>query len=174
MRFTVPSNMRLRPVSDDDHQWLVTLHNDPLVLQNLTHPQPITFEHHLRWWSQVKDDVHQLRLIFTVNYERVGAAKFYDIDHHNSCCVLGGDIHKDHRGKGYAKCMWALMLNKCFDDVRLHRVSLTTAEYNTVAQRVYSSLGFKYEGRLTQSLFRDGKYHDQICAYMLKDDWSSP
>ena len=163
--------MQLRPVEDSDHSWLVELHNDPEVLYNLTHPQSITMEQHLAWWGKVSQDQRQLRLVFVVDNARVGFAKFYDIDHTNNNCVLGGDIHRDFRGRGLAKHMWTLMLQRCFEEMSLNRVSLTTAEYNEVGKHVYQKLGFKEEGRLTQSLYRDNQYWDQICMYMLREDW---
>lgn len=168
----IPSTrMQLRAVQDDDHKWLVELHNDPEVLRNLTHPEPITMAQHMLWWENTKIKQDQLRLIFTVDGERVGFTKFYDIDRTNRSCVLGADIHKDHRGKGYAKDMWAMMLNVSFFSLRLHRVGLTTAEFNAIGQRVYRGIGFKEEGRLVKSLLRDEAFHDQICMYMLVDDW---
>lgn len=169
----IPStSMQLRPVQDDDHGWLVELHNDPEVLRNVTHPEPITMEQHMAWWdSNIRGNSKQLRMIFTVEGQRVGFTKFYDIDRTNRCCALGADIHKDHRGKGLAKSMWAMMLNVSFIAIQLHRVSLTTAEFNTVGQRVYRGLGFKDEGKLVQSLYRDGSFHDQLCMYMLAEDW---
>jgi RimJ/RimL family protein N-acetyltransferase len=166
-----PTLARLRPVEDDDHEWLVALHNDPVVLRNLTHPQPITLGHHYAWWEKTKHDHRQLRLVFEADGRRVGFAKFYDIDQANRCCTLGGDIHELYRGQGYAKHMWALMLDRCFDGMQLHRVGLTTAEFNEVAQRVYRKLGFREEGRLTQSLLRDGVFYDQVMMFMLREDW---
>lgn len=161
----------LRTVNDDDHKWLVELHNDPVVLYNMTHPQPITMAHHLAWWSKISHDHRQLRLIFTIDGERVGFTKFYDIDRANQNCVLGADIHKSFRGRGLAKIMWSLMLDKCFDELGMHRVSLTTAAYNGVAVKTYEGLGFHHEGTLTQSLWRDNKFHDQYCMYMLDMHW---
>ena len=169
-----PTSMQLRAPLPDDHRWLVDLHNDPEVLRNLTHPEPITMEQHLAWWESTRINPKQLRLVFTVEGERVGFTKFYDIDRTNHNCALGADIHKDHRGKGYAKSMWAMMLNVSFMALQMHRVSLTTATYNNIGQRVYRGLGFQEEGRLTQSLFRDGVFHDQICMYMLREDWMKP
>lgn len=162
----------LRPVDDTDHEWLVSLHNDPVVLRNLTHPQPITMAHHHAWWDKVSHDRRQLRLVFESDSHRAGVAKFYDIDRANSCCVLGADLHHEFRGLGLAKHMWALMLTRAFDGMGLHRVSLTTAEYNEPARHVYKGLGFKEEGRLIESLFRDGRYWDQVCMYMLDVDWT--
>ena len=74
---------------------------------------------------------------------------------------------------GYAKMMWTLMLQRSFDEFNMYRVSLTTAEYNYVARRVYTKLGFQEEGRLIKSLWRNGSYHDQILMYMLKPTWES-
>jgi RimJ/RimL family protein N-acetyltransferase len=150
----------------------VDLHNDPVVLRNLTDPSPVTLVSHLKWWEQIKNNPCQLRLIYVVDGERAGLTKFYDIDLNNHSCMLGADLHIDFRNKSLAKPMWKLMLDLCFETMKLHRVSLTTAQFNVPAQRVYSGLGFKEEGRLVQSLFRDGQYYDQVMMYMLRSDWS--
>ena len=171
MRTWVPATMQLREVKDDDHEWLVELHNDPDVLYNLTNPQPIRLIDHMAWWERIRSNPHERRFIFEVDGARVGFTKFYTIDRINSSCVLGADIHKDHRGKGLAKFMWNLMLEQVFALWRLHRVSLTTAEYNRIGQRVYQNLGFKEEGRMVQSLKRGDRYFDQICMSMLRPDW---
>ena len=160
----------IRDVSKDDHEWLVALHNDPLVLRNLTNPDTITLEQHLCWWKTI-DGKRQIRKVFCINGEKIGFCKFYNIDLTNKNCVLGGDIHIKHRGKGYAKIMWGLMLDFCYNDLNLFRVSLTTAEYNKIGYRVYEGLGFKEEGRMIQSLLRDDTYYDQICMYNMSEWW---
>ena len=171
-RAALAHDMMLRqPASSEDHVWLVELHNDPLVLNNLTDPSPITLETHFDWWAGLRNRPSERRYIFEIDGRRVGFTKFYSIDHVNKSCVLGADIHKDYRGKGLAKPMWTMMLDKAFNEWQLHRVGLTTAEYNHVAQKVYRGLGFMVEGRLTRSLYRDGKFYDQVMMYMLKSDW---
>jgi RimJ/RimL family protein N-acetyltransferase len=173
-RAQVSSNMTFWPPAfEDDHKFLVALHNDPLVLRNITHPEPITLESHMKWWDKISNDPTQMRLIFMVDGKRAGFAKWYDIDRTNNCCALGADLHQDFRGKGLAKPLWTMMLDTCFNGRNWwnNRVSLTTAEYNEPGLRLYRGLGFQEEGRLTQSLYRDGKYHDQICMYMLREDW---
>jgi RimJ/RimL family protein N-acetyltransferase len=159
-------NMILREINHGDHEWLVELHNDPEVLKNLTNPNPITLNQHLSWWEKISKDNSQKRKIFEINSERVGFTKFYNIDFTNRNCILGADIHKNFRGKGYAKFMWSLMLDYC-KEIGLHRVSLTTAEYNLIGQRVYKNLGFIEEGKLISSLYRDEKFFDQICMYKI-------
>lgn len=157
-------------IQDSDHSWLVELHNDPLVLRNLTDPVPITYEDHVLWWSSLNRH-REVRKVFTVDGQRAGLCKFYQIDRMNQNCVLGADLHRDFRGRGLSYHMWEQMLAFCFDELKLHRVSLTTAEYN-FASKIYAKLGFLEEGRLVKSLFRDGQFHDQIAMYMLRDDYT--
>ena len=163
----------LRPVRDEDHEFLVELHNDPLVLRNITHPRPITIEQHIKWWESIRNRLSEQRLVFTIDGHSAGFAKFYEIDVVNANCVLGADIHKDFRGRGFGKELWRLMLAKAFDEYVLHRVSLTTAEYNDVGRRLYANMGFIEEGRLYQSLKRDGIYYDQISMYQLRKWWEA-
>lgn len=164
--------MRLREIHFIEHSWLVSLHNDPLVLKNLNDKQ-ITLESHLSWWNHVKEDPKELRLIFTIDDKAAGFTKFYQIDSKNQRCLLGADMHPTHRGRGYAKFMWSLMLQKCFDELDMHYVGLRTAEYNEIGQRVYRSLGFKEEGRLRQSIMYEGNRYDDICMSILRPEWHS-
>jgi RimJ/RimL family protein N-acetyltransferase len=161
----------LKDVREQDHEWLVELHNDPDVLKNLTNPEPITLDSHMRWWNSLNRNKEK-RHIFYVDDNRVGFTKIYSIDTINKNCVLGADIHKDYRGKGFAKHMWNLLVDECFSNLGLHRVSLTTACYNDIAQKVYKNLGFKEEGRNVESLYRGEKFYDCVCMYLLKTDWT--
>lgn len=169
----VPPQMELRSVSDDDHEWLVELHNDPLVLHNTRDPRPITLAQHMAWWERTRYSSTEQRLVFTVDDQRVGFTKLYVIDRYNGHCVLGADLHPTYRGRGLAKYMWTLVLDRCFGELGLHRVGLSTMEYNAPARRVYEGLGFLVEGSIRHCHFRDGEYHDAVCMYMLRDQWWS-
>jgi len=165
--------MRLRPIIDcaEEHEWLLSLHNDPEVLRYITYPHHVTMDEHMAWFKRTKDSNVFEAFVFEANDTRVGIVKFYQIDKDNHNCGLGANIHKEQRGKGYAKPMWNLMLERCFDVHQCHRVWLTTADFNAIGQKVYRSLGFQEEGRLVQSLYRDGVYYDQISMYMLQEMW---
>ena len=125
----------------------------------------------MAWWARL-NRTREERYIFTVDGINAGFTKFYQIDRGNMNCVLGADLHSDFRGKGLAKPMWNMMLQHCFEDLKLYRVSLTTASFNQVAQKVYRDLGFVEEGRRVQSLYRDGVFYDEICMYMLNNMWN--
>jgi len=159
-------------VCDNDHEWLVELHNDPLVLHNITNPSPITLENHIMWWKNLNTNKER-RFIFTVDKIRAGFVKIYTIDNINNNCMLGADLHSDFRGQGLASIMWIKLLEYCFDKLQLWRVGLTVAEYNHIAIKVYKNVGFIQEGSLIQSLYRNGKYHNQLTMYQTKDMYAN-
>jgi RimJ/RimL family protein N-acetyltransferase len=164
-------NFSLDIVKDQDHPWLVDLHNDPIVLHNITNPKPISLEDHMDWWRNLNTNKDK-RFIFKVDDISAGFVKIYNIDYINKNCVLGADLHKDFRGKKISFYMWKLLLDFVFFELEnIHRASLTTAEYNQVAIHLYNKLGFKEEGKLYQSLYRDNKFYDQICMYILKENY---
>jgi len=163
----------LRNVVDHDHDFLVELHNDPAVLKNITNPDPITLESHMAWWSRIQSSTTEERLIFCIDGIRAGFVKLYRMDRANFNCELGADLHKNFRGYGHAKHMWNLMLERCFRIHNMHRVSLFVADYNTIAVHLYEKLGFKVEGKLNESLLRDGIFYDQTAMYMLAKDFES-
>lgn len=162
--------MKLRHVTDDDHEFLVRLHNDPDVLRNVTDPTPITMESHMKWWkSRGSSEMYR---IFEVDGTKVGFTKFRPIDSVNRNVTLGADIAPEHRSKGYAVPMWKLMLSECFDVMDLHRASLITAAYNTRAIHVYKKVGFEIEGYHREMLFRNNVYHDAVLMYMNERMWA--
>lgn len=162
------SRHELRLVDDRDHEFLVELHNDPLVLHNHTDPRPITLSSHMAWWSSHRQR-NEEHCVFLVDNAHAGFCKFTFDAANNSVC-LGADLHTLHRGRGLARPMWILMLERVFKQ-GVHRAWLTVAEYNHIGRNVYASLGFKVEGRLEQSLYRGGAYHDQIVMRLMEHEW---
>jgi RimJ/RimL family protein N-acetyltransferase len=55
----------------------------------------------------------------------------------------------------------------------LHRIALTVLDDNERARRCYLKCGFREEGRLRSSRFRDGVWHDEIQMSILEDEFRS-
>lgn len=49
-----------------------------------------------------------------------------------------------------------------FGELGLHTIHLEVLEHNTRALRFYEKMGYKQEGRLTELIYRDGRYYDVI------------
>jgi len=64
--------------------------------------------------------------------------------------------------KGYGSKSSNLVINFCFDILKLHRLELDVYSFNKRAIKVYQNLGFDIEGIKRDSYFHDGEYHDII------------
>jgi RimJ/RimL family protein N-acetyltransferase len=90
------------------------------------------------------------------------------IDYINRSIRVGGDIHKDYRGKGYGTKMFELIVSYCFNYLNSRRLWLMVLETNEKAIQLYKKIGFKEEGRQIEAVFKNGKYIDYLMMSKLK------
>src|SRR4029077_15899230 len=64
-----------------------------------------------------------------------------------------------------------LMLDHAFGTLGLHRIALTVFEFNERAIRAYRKCGFVIEGRSRESIWRDGRWWDEIGMSVLSNEW---
>jgi RimJ/RimL family protein N-acetyltransferase len=94
---------------------------------------------------------------------RVGSAEF---------AILIGDKTKWDRGLGRACLEFALKYG--FEELNLNRIELTVLATNMRAIGLYSSVGFREEGRLRQAQFKNGEYIDVIMMGLLRSEYVVP
>jgi hypothetical protein len=63
------------------------------------------------------------------------------------------------------------MLDHAFGTLGLHRVALFVFEFNVRAVRAYQRCGFVIEGRARESIWRDGRWWDELAMSVLQSDW---
>lgn len=104
----------------------------------------------------------------------VGVVRLAPIDTANRSARLGiGILDPDRLGQGLGTRAIRLALAYGFDRLNLHRVSLTVLAENTRAIAAYTRCGFTIEGRLRDTLLRDGKWHDDLSMAILKPQWAA-
>lgn len=102
----------------------------------------------------------------------IGFIAFEDIAWSNrDAYVAIGIGERDFWGKGYGTDAMRLMLRYGFDELNLHRISLTVYEYNPRGIRCYEKCGFKHEGRIREFILRDGRRWDMLHMGILRDEW---
>lgn len=74
---------------------------------------------------------------------------------------LGMGVLKSHRGKGIGSRLVSKTLSHA-QRIGVRRVDLEVRADNTAAIRLYTTVGFKLEGRKSMGLFHGGQYHDTI------------
>lgn len=162
----------LKRLSLSKLEWARNLHNDPDVLKMLTDPRVVSKEEQLQWFENLRKSKSSQRLVASMMSVPIGVVRVDQIDRHNKSVCIGLDIHKDHRGKGYAKLIYREILKYWFEKEKFNRVWLYVASYNTVARKLYKSLGFLEENIQREALYKNGTYYDYIGMSFLASYWS--
>lgn len=93
-----------------------------------------------------------------------------DMAHHRFTFV-GINILKRYQGQGYGSEAIKWILEWAFNSAGMHRVGIRVAEYNSAARRLYEKLGFEQEGVTRETLWRDGRWWDDIQLGVLYREW---
>jgi hypothetical protein len=65
------------------------------------------------------------------------------------------------------------MVDHAFGTLGLHRIALNVFEFNERAIRAYRRVGFLVEGRSRESIWRDGRWWDELAMSLLVSDWKT-
>lgn len=108
----------------------------------------------------------------------IGVAFISNISRHDRHCKVGITIgDREYWGKNYGREALLLVLDYCFDELSMHRVSSDAFEYNAAWRALVKWAGFTREGAERDYLRRDGEFFDKEIYAMLEDEyeerWSS-
>ena len=104
----------------------------------------------------------------------IGTCAFSQLDGDNGSALFHITIgEKDAWGQGYGREATELMLEHAFARLRLHRVALSVFAFNERAIRTYDKAGFVLEGRSRESIWRDGRYWDELQMSVLEAEWQT-
>ena len=65
-------------------------------------------------------------------------------------------------GHGFGTDAYSQLLDFAFNQRNLHRVEALVLEDNIASQKLHEKLGFHRDGVLIDSVYKDGKYKNQI------------
>jgi RimJ/RimL family protein N-acetyltransferase len=102
----------------------------------------------------------------------IGSCAFSQLDGENGSALYHITIgESDAWGHGYGTEATQLMVNHAFRTLGLHRIALFVFEFNERAIRAYRRCGFLIEGRSRESIWRDGRWWDELAMSILESDW---
>lgn len=102
----------------------------------------------------------------------IGFVVIHSIEWNNQSGMLAIGIGEpEYRGKGLGSEALGLILNYAFQELNLYRIGLDVISTNERAIRAYRKAGFKEEGRMRASVFRDGQRADRVMMSILRDEW---
>jgi len=102
----------------------------------------------------------------------IGTCAFSQLDGENGSALFHITIGEaDAWGHGYGTEATRLMLDHAFGTLSLHRIGLFVFEFNERAIRAYKRCGFVVEGRSRESIWREGRWWDELAMSVLDSDW---
>jgi RimJ/RimL family protein N-acetyltransferase len=102
----------------------------------------------------------------------IGSCAFSQVDGENGSAMYHITIgEKDTWGHGYGTEATQLMLDHAFGTLHLHRIALSVFAFNERAIRAYRRCGFVVEGRARESIWRDGRWWDELAMSVLASEW---
>lgn len=155
----------LRAWTLNDLDSLVRYANNPKIADNLTDkfPYPYT-EAHGKAFIEFANSNHPLHVFaIDINGEAAGGIGVHpqtDIQRKNA--ELGYWLAEPFWGKGIISKAVEQMIAYGFDTFGIDRIFARPFEHNAASQRILEKNGFVQEARLAKTLFKNGKYLDEI------------
>lgn len=154
-------SIRLRPMTWDDTERIVSWRNNPRVRENFIFQDLFTPELHANWIRKkvMTGEVIQYIIERTDTGLPIGSIYYRDIDYVNESAELGIFIGEDlARGHGYGTKALTLFVNFGLQEIGLHRIQLRVLADNVQARRSYIRAGFQEEGVFHDMIKRDEQY----------------
>ncbi len=169
--------IRLTSPEREDIPLFVEWLNDPEVRQGLAVFLPMSNAKEEQWFEDMlkrPPETHPLTIEVRegTDWVKIGNLGFFDIHPRAHSAEVGIMIgNKNYWNKGYGTEAMELLLKHGFETLNLHRIMLHVYDFNPRAIRSYQKAGFVEEGRLRESVYKDGKFHDTIIMSVLRDEW---
>jgi RimJ/RimL family protein N-acetyltransferase len=114
-----------------------------------------------------------LAICLSDTQEMIGYLSIKDIDHRNRKAMLGGILigNEEYRGKGIAVEPIRLAVAFAFKELNINLLTTSMLEEQLASIKLVEKLGFTKVGSLPQAIYKDGKYHNQLFYYLLKEEY---
>lgn len=155
----------LRKMTADDTERIVAWRNSTGVRSNFIYQELLTVQDHENW---IRTKVETGKVVQMIICEKdadrpVGSVYVRDIDMTHKKAEYGIFIgEEDAKGKGYGTIAAKLMIQYCFEELKLHRLYLRVYAENRQAIRSYEKAGFEKEAYLRDDVFVNNQFRDII------------
>ncbi len=166
----------IRPIETEDlphiYSWMNDIDLVKYIWPGVVNPTPMRKLE--KWYDdlQSKSD-EKMFMIYTTDKEKpiglVGVQGISVRSRKGDLSIYIGD--KEYWGQGYGSEALVLFLGYVFRVHNLRRVALEVYEYNERAINAYEKVGFKKEGYVRRSVFKDGRYWGEYVMAIFKEDY---
>lgn len=170
-------NIRLRALTFTDIEKTLGWHNQDDISDLYSgHPFPVNIEMERKWYEKILTSNIPIT-VFGIEHihdkKLIGITVLKEINLINRSAEFGiyiGEI--DMRGKGLSKEAVLQTLKFGFHKIGLNRIFLKVLEENETALKLYENTGFKFEGLLRNSVFKNNAYKNEVLMSILKAEFN--
>lgn len=165
----------LRAFEPDDYKTTIKWHNDNEIWKMVGSPKYyVSTEYEKKWIEDAIWNKDQIKLGICVNEtnELIGLGSIVDIDWINRsahCPSMIGD--RKYWSKGYGSEARLLLLDYAFSERGFNRIWACILESNIASQKMCKKCGYKIEGLLRQSIYKNGKFQNQVIMSILQEEF---
>lgn len=169
----IHEDIAFRPMEGRDVEVVRLAHNDPSTLLMMADPTPVSAEQQAEWFAAMSKRTSNVTFMVVKRHdeEPIGVWRLQNVDSINRVCEVGADVFPQFRRRGYGFKTYGMVLKYLFEHYNIHTVYLRTAEFNFEAQGLYRKLGFRETGRIVETIFRNGRYWDNIVMCLTAKDY---
>lgn len=170
-------NYIIREAEFADYQYFAGWETDPQTTEFLAYDEDRTYEDVVT--EAFENRMDETKVDFTIvdrnTGKPIGRIYLSRIDRHSDSLditklYIGDD---ENRGRGVGREVMEELLEFCFTNLHMERVSLDYFTGNRRAAALYESLGFKNEGVARNACKKNGRYYDLNLMSMLRSEFFS-
>lgn len=160
-------SITLRPLEDDDLEFLAELANDPGVRASVVDwGWPVSKSLQESWFHGPAQSASTFRfVVFNEDGERIGLGILSSVDFLNRSASVGLKLGGPSaaRGRGYGALVVKALTEFAFHDMGFHKVYASILASNRASQRVFvDKCGWSIEGVRREHVWRHGRYEDVV------------
>lgn len=164
----------LRALEIEDYKISIKWRNDDGIWDMLGGTKYFVSSAYEKKW--VEDVIYnskdvKLAICLKENNRYIGNVYMTNIDSLRQSChshILIGE--RDCWGKGYAREALMMAIEYMFKERNMHRIQATVLESNKQSLRMHEKCGYKIDGLLRDSVYKDGRWQNQFVMSLLVTD----
>lgn len=168
MTASVPPHSRVRPMTREDLEQVLSWRNDVDVRRYMYTQHEISLEEHTRWFERATLDSSRHLLVFESSAVPVGFINIHKIA--PGGIADWGFYAAPDAPKGTGRRLGEAALQYAFGQAGLHKICGQAIAYNERSIKFHLNQGFHQEGILRQQHFDGQQYHDIVCFGLLASD----
>lgn len=165
----------LRALELEDYKTTLNWRKDDEIWDMVCGPKYfVSSEYEKNWIIKAINNPNELRLGICLkeNDLLIGMASMVNIDMINRNGGLSLMIgNKNYWSGGYGTEAMNLLKEYCFNERGMERIGGPILESNIASQKMMAKCGFKVEGVLRNSVFKNGKYLNMIMVSYLREEY---